>query len=231
MLEQNQPTTKFYPRVLVAIPYHAAKFYSIQHAIERASELTYPNKEIVMRFDPNEYGSQDACKKQREYFRKMAIEKGFDFLYFMGADTIPPADVLERMISQYNYYPDMMRMIMNTDKKIIGGVYWGRHNANNGNPQTAVAWIHEKSKEEQTEMFKTMNKLVPVDGMGMDSVLIPREALEEISFLSWPQNDDDYPFYDRAIDLGYKVILDTNIQCKHYFNKNGYVYLAEVTQK
>lgn len=179
-----------------------------------AQHLTYQNKEIVLRFDPNVYGSKDACKKQREYFRKMAIDGGFDYLYFLGCDTIAPDDVIERLLAH--------------GKNIAGGVYWGRAHADNGNTNSPVAWIHDLSPEERNKKCLS-GELITVDGMGMDCVLFSREILEKISFLEWEQNDDDYPFYDRAKNLGYKVYLDTTIQCRHYYGDvdcGGYSHMA-----
>ena len=206
------------PRILVAIPYHKTKEYCLPQLMAAVYALTYKNKEVILRFDPCEYGSENAVKKQREYFRKLALDQGFDYLYFLGADTIPPANVLETLL---------LKSMVN-DYKIIGGVYWGRHNAENGSPEGAVAWIHRMSQEEQTDAFSQPDALLTVDGMGMDMVLIHRDVLEKISFMSWEQNDDDYPFYDRAKALGYNVFIDTSIQAKHYYKKDGYTYKAKV---
>jgi len=201
------------PKILVAIPYHSTKNYCLEQTFKALNSLTYLNKEIILRADPLEYGSKNAVKLQREFFRRLALDKGFDYLYFLGCDTIPPRGVLEKLLAH--------------DKAIVGGVYWGRHNAENGSPDSAVAWIHSLSQKEQSEAFLAENELLEVDGMGMDCVLIRRDVLEKISFISWEQNDDDYPFYDKAKELGYKVFLDTGIQCKHYFSPIGYAYRAK----
>lgn len=209
------------PKILVAIPYHKTKNYCFKHTLERVQELTYKNKEVIMRWDLGVYGGENNVKLQREFFRKTALALGFDYLYFFGVDTIPPADVLERLVKTAEA----------NKIKLIGGVYWGRSNAENGKPDAAVAWIHELSQKEQTRIFSTMNSLIKVDGMGMDCVLIHRDVLEKISWLDWPQNDDDYPFYDKAIALGHKVYIDTNIQCRHYYNQDHYCYMAKDCKK
>lgn len=209
------------PKIMVGITYHKAKDYCIKQCLERANELTYKRKEVVMRFDLAEYGAQNNVKIQRDFFRKLALQTDADYLYFFGVDTIPPKDVLERMLKT---------AVMN-NIKVVGGVYWGRHDASNGRPEGAVAWIHEETQESQTKIFSTMNTLVEVDGMGMDCVLIHRSILEKISFMSWEQNDDDYPFYDKVKELGEKIFIDTNIQCKHYFDNKGYTYIAKSIKK
>jgi len=212
-------------RVLVAVPYHENKRYCFNQLLSRVNELKHDGFEIevVMRWDLEEYGGVDNVKKQREFFRKMVIESpDFTHLYFLGVDTIPPKDVLERLLDH--------------DKAIVGGVYWGRHGAENGSSQGAVAWVNGKSPEEQSKEFLSRNQLLEIDGMGMDCVLIRRDVLEKVSYLSWIQNDDDYPFYVKAKQIGledginYGCYIDTNVQCRHYFNNKSYTYLAEVCQ-
>ena len=201
-------------KILVAIPYHKEKKYCLENLLAKVENLTFENKDVVMRWDLGEYGGIDNVKKQREYFRNLALKGDYTHLYFLGADTMPPDDVLEKLLSH--------------NKDIVGGVYWGRHDAHNGNPEGAVAWIHNKTEGFQNRIFKQEDSLVVADGMGMDCVLISREVLEQISWMSWIQNDDDYPFYDRAKELGYKINIDTGVQCKHFFAKDSYTYLAKI---
>jgi len=203
-------------KILIAVPYHENKRYCLKELFDCINSLTYPNKEVLMRFDFSEYGGKDAVKLQREFFRKYALDNGFDYLYFLGADTIPPSDVIEKMLSR--------------NLNLVGGVYWGRHNADNGNTDSAVAWINGMSLEQQKELF-LKDGVVAVNGMGMDCVLIHRSILEKISFMEWDFNDDDYPFYDRCKKLGFPVMLDCSIQCRHYFGNgdtpDGYSYKAK----
>lgn len=208
------------PKILVAVPYHEAKRYCLDPLFDSLNALTYPNKEILMRFDPSEYGLENAVKKQREFMRKLALEQGFDYLYFLGADTLPPCDVLETLV----------KIAEANDIKIVGGVYWGRHNAENGDPGKAVAWIHDMTQDEQTKIFNNPNTLWKIDGMGMDSVLIHRSVLEKVSWLDWEQNDDDYPFYDLAKAAGFPCYIYTGVQCKHYFKKDAYSQSANIVE-
>lgn len=204
-------------KVLVAVPYHEGKRYCISQLLSRVQDLSYKNKEVIMRWDLGLYGGKDNVKKQREFFRKMVLEDpSFTHLYFLGIDTIPPADVLERLLAH--------------EKGIVGGVYWGRHGAENGTSQSAVAWLHGNTPEENMKIFLGRNRLLKINGMGMDCVLIRRDVLEKVSWMSWEQNDDDYPFYDKAFQEGYDCNIDTNIQCRHYFDNKSYTYLAEVCQ-
>ena len=203
------------PKILVAIPYHKEKKYCLAHLLKIIEEFSYKNIEVVMRWDISQYGGRDNVKRQREFFRQMVLkDDSFTHLYFLGADTIPPADALERLLIH--------------DKDIVGGVYWGRHNAPLGSSEGAVAWINTMSQEDQSKTFLNENSLIEIDGMGMDCVLFTRAVLEKVSWLSWEQNDDDYPYYDKAKENGFNCYIDTSIQCKHYFNSCGYAYLGKV---
>jgi len=202
-------------KVLVAIPYHTKKRYCINKVLSRVDELTYESKEVVMRWDTGIFGGTNNVKKQREFFRELLISyPRFTHLYFFGADTIPPADVLERLLSR--------------DKALVGGVYWGRTNAIKGELGAAIAWVNGITPEDQSKLFLKPNSLFKITGMGMDAVLIRRDVLEKLSYMSWEVNDDDYPFYERAKKLGYSCHLDTNVQCKHYFTGKDYVYRNKI---
>ena len=125
-------------------------------------------------------------------------------MFFVGADTIPPLDVLPRLLAH--------------DKPVVGGVYYGRNQADNGNPKAAVAWKHEDFSQQWLET----KGLVELDGMGMDCVLFNREAFTAFSYSDWEVNDDDYPAYDRLKTKGYKCLRDTTIICKHYDTAESY---------
>lgn len=188
------------PKILIGIPYHKRKRYSINQLLDWIEQAELLGAEVLMRFHTGIYGEKNAVKTQREFFRKHALENGYDYLYFLGADTIPPLDILPRLLAH--------------NKDVVGGIYYGRQCAENREPDTAVAWKHgESNKKEDLEKQKD---LIEIDGMGMDCVLFSREALEKVSWLSWEQNDDDYPYYDKLKEQGFKIYLDTSIVCEHY---------------
>lgn len=188
-------------KILVGIPYHEEKRYCLNHLLNAISSLqSNYTFDVVMRWDREAYGNKDNVKKQREFFRTLTISNNYSHLYFLGADTIPPSDVLDKLIE--------------TKKDIVGGVYYNRYQ-----PERAIAWING----DESQQFLKKKRLVEVDGMGMDCVLISRKVLEKISFIDWQVNDDDYPFYDKAKSLGYKIYLHTGVVCRHYITSKKYV--------
>lgn len=218
-------------KVLIAIPYHKEKAYALQHLMNRIGSFTPSvlservEYEVIMRWHLGEYGEPDGVKKQREYFRMMALAGDFTHLYFLGADTIPPTGFLRQLLAH--------------DLPIVGGVYWGRSHAENGQPGVPVAWIHghhfdgDNHPEQRRQQFLPQPMdgepgLLLVDGMGMDAVLIRRDALEATSFLEWLHNDDDYPFYDKSRERGFECYIDRNVQCKHYYDSEHFSYEGKV---
>lgn len=193
-------------KVLICIPYHEKKRYSLGPLMDWVRDADLGDAEVIMRFHTGVYGEDNGIKNQREYFRKLVLAGDFTHLLFVGADTIPPLDVLPRLAAH--------------NAPIMGGVYKGRHGADNGIPDQPVAWRHLPG--DKAWSFLSEGGVQEIDGMGMDCVLISREVLEQISWLDWVINDDDYPFWDAAKRLGYKILIDTTILCRHYSSEGVY---------
>ena len=193
--------------ILIAIPYHEQKRYCLNELFDWIRDADLSGSEILIRFHRGSYGEKDAVKKQREFFRQQAEKLGVDYLFFVGADTIPPLDVLPKLLAR------------NVD--VVGGVYYGRQGASNGNELTAVAWKHNQPEFNKRKNLEQLKGLVEVDGMGCDCLLLSKAVLNT-SWLDWPQTDDDYPFFDKLKEKGCKIWLDTEVVCKHYFDKDKY---------
>lgn len=194
--------------ILVGIPYHDNKRYAIEPLLDWLRDAALPDCEILFRVHKGVYGEKDAVKKQREFLRQEAIRLGASHLFLVGVDTIPPLDVLQRFLDR------------NVD--VIGGIYYGRNQADNGNPRTAVAWVHRNPDFNKKENLSQLTGLHPVDGMGMDCVLFSKKAYESFTFLDWEVTDDDYPAYDILKRNGFTINLDCDVVCKHYSSKETY---------
>lgn len=180
--------------ILVGIPYHPAKRYALNHVMDWLEQQTYKDIEIVMRIDSGEYGRPGALKQQFERLRQCATNNiAISHMYIMEADTIPPLDVIDKLLAH--------------DKDIAGALYHYR-----SADKPAVAWPKDK----------ITSGLVQVDGMGTGAVLLSRNALCDFSFYDWPQPDCDYPMYDALKAKGYDVWLDCDLVCKHYINEEDY---------
>lgn len=200
------------PRVLVAVPYHEAKRYCLSQLYDSLNRLTYKNKEVVIRHDPGEFGRKNAVKEQREFFRLLALENKFDYLYFFGADTIPPDNVIEQLLSH--------------NLPIVAGVYFMRRHDNANHAIAAIeGWeTDEKDKVLLPECHAEEFRLVEVTTTGLDAVLIRRDVLERVGWMEWGVNDDDWPYYSILRQLGYSIMIDTNVQCQHWADVNSYSF-------
>jgi hypothetical protein len=184
---------------LLGIPYHQKKRYCLNHVFDWLEKAELPDTEVVLREHRGIFGEKDAVKNQREFFRILAVNKNYSHLMYVGADTIPPLDVLPRLLAH------------NVD--VVGAVYNSRFAADN-----AIAW-REGQPEWNRKDKMPKDGIHEVSGMGMDAVLFSRKAFESTSFLDWEQNDDDYPYYDRLKEKGFKIYLDTALICKHYIDE------------
>lgn len=212
-------------KILIAVPYHKKKRYclgqlytSLENVSSNARSSGF-EVEVVIRHDLNPFGQKDNVKIQRNFFRNLALEKDFDFLFFHGADTIPPVNIIS-MLYQWKY-------------PIVSGVYWQRGEKKAVN---AICWNKMQTKQKNDLVRKRFNDeleeakfpmTVAMDGIGLDCVLIAREVLEKISWMDWDVNDDDYPFCDKAKDRGYRIYVDRSAQCKHWDTSTTYSFNGE----
>lgn len=142
------------------------------------------------------------------------LELGWEWLYFLDDDVIPPNDVLIKLMSH--------------NKPIVSGVYYRRYaplapvmlleSENGSGPQ----WITQYPE----------NSLIKVDYVGSGCLLIHRSVLESLPPLSnrchwfeWrcdrtdlthlEKTSEDFTFCKHARNHGFEIFVDTSIQCIH----------------
>lgn len=180
--------------ILIGIPYHPWKRYALDHLMDWLEHQTHKDIEVVMRCDMGQYGRLGALKLQFERLRQCATNNiAISHLYLCEADTIPPLDVIDKLLAR--------------DKDVVGALYNYR-----SEDKPPVAWPKENLK----------GGLVKVDGMGTGAVLLSRQALCDFSFYDWDGPDCDYPMYDLLKTKGYDVWLDMDQVCKHYLTEEDY---------
>lgn len=154
-----------------------------------------------MTFD---HGRNTACKK--------LLELGWDYIFFLDDDVIPPPDAILRLI--------------NHKVPIISGIYYRRNL-----PITPVMLRNIPEGRQWVTEYPT-NTLIEVDFVGAGCFLIHRSVLESLPPLSpkchwfeWrcdredlpasQQMSEDFAFCEHARNHGYKIMVDTSVQCKH----------------
>lgn len=186
--------------VLVGIAYHETKRYCLDHLMDWIRDADLPDSDVVIRVHRGTYGENGGTKNQREFFRRLAVERGASHLFLVGADTIPPQNALKTLLSR--------------NKDVVGGLYYYRLPEGG----EAVAW----RENDPDKSFLTEPSPVLVDGMGMDCVLFSRKAFGAVSWTEWPEVDDDYPYYNRLKQRGFEIWLDHSVVCRHYYAADGY---------
>lgn len=236
--------TEKLPKVLVCAPQHESKAYSFAKWWEMASNLTYPNYQVVL-FDNSPSTSEFPLEMQKLgvhvvavdqnkdglYFTmadshnacsQYAIENGFDYILHLETDVIPPLDVIERL--------------MKNRKKVCAGVYdifYGTKRKamiQTGEPFDRT--IHhfrnvEFIEDEELQFFDGTCKQVYHAGLGC--ILIRRDVLEAIPFRA-EKGVDYHPdtfFANDCFQRKIPIYVDTTVQCDHH-NQTWLTKIADI---
>lgn len=185
--------------ILVGIPYHKEKRYALNHLLDWLEQAELPDCEVIMRWHLGTYGEKNAVKQQREFFRQLALDKNAAHLLFIDADTIPPLDLLPKLLAH--------------NKDVVGALYNSRTQAN-----TPLAWRDTAAPYD----FIGVETLAEVDGMGAGAVLFSRNVLDKFNY-GYDGDQDDWPVYRQLKAQGYSTYVDTSLICRHYQDATTYI--------
>jgi hypothetical protein len=153
---------------------------------------------------PFDHGRNTACQK--------LLELQWEYLFFLDDDVICPPDTIIRLVSH--------RL------PIVSGLYYRRML-----PLVPCMLRHSESGPQWITSYQE-NALIEVDLVGAGCLLIHRQVLETLPPLSnrcrWFQwqcdrtdlppldrSSEDFTFMTHARNHGYKIHVDTSIQCRH----------------
>lgn len=183
--------------------------------------LIVPGREELRMFPPFQPVAGMPFDHGRNSICKAVLDLGAEWLFFLDSDVIPPKDALVRLIAH--------------QKPIISGVYHRRSPPEgiavmlkgtvgpDGKP--AVQWMTQYPP----------NQVIEVDLVGAGCLLIHRSVLERLPpqrkeqgkhWFDWrvdckgilPEHEclsEDFTFNTWAKRHGYKILVDTSIQCRH----------------
>jgi glycosyltransferase involved in cell wall biosynthesis len=162
----------------------------------------------------------------RNTIAKSAIDNGCDYLLFIDSDCVLPIDTLKRLVAH--------------DKDVVAGMYFGKVS-----PFPPI--VYKKTKTELYRHLREYpeNSLIEVDAAGMGCCLIKVDVLKNFIYDKVLEYEDettetvkesfafepmaapgqrfvmgeDASFCRRCQDLGYKIYVDTAIQCAHQTTK------------
>lgn len=224
---------KIYPKVLVGGPVSDHHDYCYEEFVKSVKNLSYPNFDVFFVDNSKDNKFYEKIKKDfpntgripynenvkirlaysRELARKKVLEEGYDYLFCLDQDVVPPKDIIQKLMEHGKY--------------IITGIYYNNYvklNPNTNeyeNRKLPVAWVKSlKDKNKLVTIRKDViesGELIKIDSCGTGCILIHREILEKIKF-RWEDDKegvDDVFFCIDALNLGYEIYADTSVVCEH----------------
>lgn len=126
------------------------------------------------------------------------IYKEADYLFFVDDDMLFPPNALVKLLSH--------------QEPIVGGLYFAR-----SAPYLPIAYRHVEDNQ-WIAVTQYSAGLQEVDAIGTGCLLIRRDVLEKLERPWFEFSDrmgEDMYFCHQAKKLGYKVLLDGDVKCKH----------------
>jgi len=145
---------------------------------------------------------------------KSAKDHKVEWLFFLDTDVIIPPDTIPRLMSH--------------NLPIVSGVYWTR-----AQPLEPCVWREVAPSGKQAIPF-TQGEMIEADFVGAGCLLVHMSVFDHIKqpYFEWTlgfedPNDltkgrsEDFEWCKKVRDRGYKIMVDTGIQCRHMID-NGY---------
>ena len=222
------------PKILVGCPTADHYRYCTDNWINAVKSLSYKDFDILLVDNSatidyfNEFSKKvpmlktsrienlkELIARDRNLLREKVLNENYDYLLSLEIDVIPPADLIERLLSH--------------KKEIISGVYYKPYNltvkqygklVKSTKTILPLLWrsVDKETVRQLTSSEVEDPKLIEVAISGLGCLLIHRSALEKIKFrvnLKESPACDDVWFCHDVKKLGYKIYADTSIKCKH----------------
>lgn len=220
-----------FPKVLLAAPQHDSKKYCWETWRDRVKNLTYPNFDVYIadnsetedfskeikedgficeRIGYNIKSVLERTTKAHEACRLYALNNGYDFLFHLETDVIPPLDVIERLLTQ--------------NKKVVSGIYDIHHGKMRKAMIQTVEPLDRSVRAYRVVPFVEHEEPLFFDGTtkqvyhaGIGCMLISRYVFEKIPFRVDVKNiyHADTWFANDCFYRDIPIFVDTSIQCKH----------------
>ncbi len=151
----------------------------------------------------NPHGEYSAQNIIHNYLKAERIVKaeGYDYLFIVENDIIPPPDALEKLIA--------------LDADIAYGVYCFRRGKPIINIQTATNGESYGLPHNLKAWARVWGKVVPCTGLGFGCALIKRSVFDVLHMHSDSGGDADTQMAIDAKRLGLTLMADTSVICGH----------------
>ena len=150
-------------------------------------------------------GSIEKLDCKRNESAKKILDLNFDYLLSVDSDIVPPPETLEKLLAH--------------NKKIIGALCYSSDT--NGIPYPLIM---KKKEGVGYEVDRNIRALMEVDAFAIGCSLIHRSVFEKIKIPFRYEYDklgkcllsEDFHFCEVAKKSGYKIYVDTSLQCSHF---------------
>ena len=138
----------------------------------------------------------------REEAAEEVLKQGYDWLFFLDSDMVPPPDIITRLLAH--------------NKPIVSAMAFKRDV-----PHTPCFYkdIQFDGEKAELDIPKTWSGgLEEVAGVGSACILIRREVFEKTPrpwYFPLPVLAEDLAFCKRAKEAGFPIYVDTGITCGH----------------
>lgn len=149
--------------------------------------------------------------------RQAAFDLGADYVFFVDDDVIIPSDALNRLLSH--------------QKDICAGVYYSKSPV----PDPLIFTTIGGGAYRDWNVGEFIGDDIRITGVGMGCTLIKTDVFRKVSepwfetskrlaiedgVLTKYSSTEDIPFCEKAVEAGFRIYVDTAVQCKHYDKKN-----------
>jgi cellulose synthase/poly-beta-1,6-N-acetylglucosamine synthase-like glycosyltransferase len=142
----------------------------------------------------------------RNVIREYALAKGYDYVWFVDTDVIPPKDALTRLLSSgKDINAGICLVSMNVDGSIkaMPNIYRFDGQTN------MMAPLQPGSADEK--------RLEEISAAGFGCVLVSSKALSEVTFRYFAESmaGEDIAFFTDAKEKGLNAFADWTVRCAH----------------
>ena len=198
-----------YENFEVAVCVNGRSEESLKKKFELMQQIEINGKKIEVLILPfNQYHTTKIrISRSRDLLRHYAIEKGFDYMFWLDSDTIPT--ILHAL-------PELMKW----ERGVVSGLYFYKNSKQSIviDKETHINMSLKKIQENAEN-----KKLMEVLGFGFGCCLVSREVFEKIPFdysfmrEAWT---DDFQYCEFCTREGIKLYFDPQVICKHYHQRD-----------
>lgn len=132
------------------------------------------------------------------------LKSDASYLFFCDSDIIPPTNAIDMLLSH------------GFDKKIISGLCPIIKRDSDGQSKKIYLTLKKVALGEYKIIDTELNGLIEVDATGTACVMIHRSVFKKITPPWFANLAEDFFFYEKAREAGFKVYVDHNCKVTHW---------------